>query len=92
MRNTAITSVGRWITGRDTTRDGHSTLFEMGVTSLARVLVVLALALLVAWTVAFVAPAFGGLVGVAVIGFVALWVIPFAVVRGVVRILEITEG
>lgn len=56
-----------------------------------RWLVALALALATVWLVGYGLPAFGGLLAVTVLGFVALWAMPWLVVSGVVRALELAE-
>lgn len=64
---------------------------ERVVSLVGRLLVVLAVVLAVAWVGAVVVPAFGGLLAAAVVGFVALWALPWLVVTGVVSVFEHTE-
>ncbi|HET7325294.1 MAG TPA: hypothetical protein VFJ06_13285 [Halococcus sp.] len=55
-----------------------------------RLLAALAVVVAVAWAGMFVASAFGGLLA-AVVGFGMVWLVPWLVITGVVRVLERTE-
>lgn len=93
MNYDAFGSVGRWIARSNERIFGTRGRRDDGrlVAFAARLLAALTLALAVAWTAAFVVPAFGGALLVVVAGFITLWAIPFVVVRGVVATLNATK-
>lgn len=94
MNYDSFADVGRRI-GRTNTRTGSHTGLAGGterpVALALRWLVALALALATVWLVSYGLPAFGGLLAMTVLGFVALWAMPWLVVSGVVRTLELAE-
>lgn len=57
----------------------------------ARFLWYLTIGVALAWVVAFVVPAFSGLLAATMVGFGLLWLVPWLVVIGVVQVLEATE-
>jgi hypothetical protein len=56
----------------------------------ARWLLSLTVGLAVAWTVVVAVPAFSGLLVASVVGYGLLWLVPWLVVTGVVRVLKTT--
>ena len=94
MNHDGFADTGRRI-ARTNTRSGTHTDLADGTGRPAalvlRWLVALALALATVWLVGYGLPAFGGLLATTVVGFVALWAMPWLVVSGVVRTLELAE-
>lgn len=93
MNYDSITDVRRRIARKNEQVGSHSgrQTVERAASLAVRLLTVLAVVLAVAWAGAVVVPALGGMFAAAMIGFVALWALPWLVVSGVVRVLETIE-
>jgi hypothetical protein len=81
-----IARQNEWSFGASGTREAA----EHAASLAARWLLSLTVGLAVAWTVIVAVPAFSGLLAAAVVGYGLLWLVPWLVVTGVVRVLETT--